>query len=193
MNPEVRSGLLAAGLVLLGAATGWFQVRGLRRLRARTHVPSDEYGYLRSRYRRRLLTGVLLAVVGGMIGGAYLAGMEAKVDELGEKQPAAAPDAPKPKLTPDQKALLRFWGGYWIAVVLLVFGVLGLALSDALATRRYALGQYRVIREDHDAKLRRDLAVYKQQKQSGVRGGRLGGQFGTSPPAGDGDEAPAGG
>lgn len=181
MNPEARSGLLlAAGLVLLGAVTGWFQVRGLRRLRARTHVPSDEFGYLRGRYRRRLLTGVLLAIAGGMIGGAYLAGMEAKVEELGEKQPAAEPDAPKPKLTPDQKALLRFWGAYWIGVVLLVFAILGLALADALATRRYAMGQYRVIREDHETKLRRDLAVYKQQKQSGVRGGRLGGQFGSS-------------
>ena len=187
MNPESRSGLiLAAVLVLLGAVTGWFQLRGLRQLRGRTHVPSDEFAYLRSRHRRRLLTGVLLAVVGGMIGGAYLAGMEAKVDELGEKKPAAAdPDAPKPKLTADDKALLRFWGGYWIVVVILVFVILGLALTDALSTRRYALGQYHIIREDHQAKLRRDLAVYKQQKQSGVRGGRLGGKFGQS---GDAEE-----
>ena len=187
MNPESRSGLiLAAVLVLLGAVTGWFQLRGLRQLRGRTHVPSDEFAYLRSRHRRRLLTGVLLAVVGGMIGGAYLAGMEAKVDELGEKKPAAAdPDAPKPKLTADDKALLRFWGGYWIVVVILVFVILGLALTDALSTRRSALGQYHIIREDHQAKLRRDLAVYKQQKQSGVRGGRLGGKFGQS---GDAEE-----
>lgn len=181
MTPEAQSGLvLAAVLVLLGGVTGWFQVRGLGRLRARQHVPSDEFAYLRARHRRRLLTAVLLVVVGGMIGGAYLAGLEARVNELGEKKPDPDPDAPKPQLTDDQKALLRFWGGYWIVVVLLVFGILGLALADALATRRYALGQYHIIREDHEAKLRRDLAVYKQQKQAGTRGGRLGGRFGPS-------------
>lgn len=186
MNPA-HSGLALAGLlVLLGTVTGLFQLRGLRLLHARQHVPSDEYGYLRARHRRRLLTGVLLAVVGGMIGGAYLAGMEERVDELGEKKPVADPDAPKPQLTDDQKALLRFWGGYWIVVVILVFVILGLALADALATRRYAMGQYHIIREDHEAKLRRDLAVYRQQKQAGARGGRLGGRFGpTGEPDGE--------
>ncbi len=187
MNPQANAGLLlAAVLVLLGGVTGWFQLRGLRALRARTHVPSDEYGYLRTRHRRRLLTGVLLVVAGGMIAGAYLAGMEAKVDELGEKKPTGEPDAPKPQLSDDQKALLRFWGGYWIVVIILVFVILALALTDAVATRRYAMGQYHIIREDHEAKLRRDLAVYKQQKQAGVRGGRLGGKFG---PANEGDDS----
>jgi len=186
MNPQANAGLLlAAALVLLGAVTGWFQIRGLRALGARTHVPSDEYGYLRTRHRRRLLTGVLLVVAGGMIAGAYLAGMEAKVNELGEKKPAAAQDAPKPQLSDDQKALLRFWSGYWIVVIILVFVILALALTDAVATRRYAMGQYHIIREDHEAKLRRDLAVYKQQKQAGVRGGRLGGKFG--PTSGEGE------
>lgn len=179
MNPEAQSGLfLAAVLVLLGGVTGWFQVRGLRRLSARTHVPSDEFAYLRARHRRRLLTGVLLVVAGGMLAGAYLAGLEEKVNALGEKKANADPDAPKPQLTDEQKALLRFWGGYWIVVVILMFAILGLALTDALATRRYAMSQYHIIREDHEAKLRRDLAVYKQQKKAGTRGGRLGGRFG---------------
>lgn len=182
MTPEAQSGLtLAAVLVLLGGVTGWFQVRGRRQLSARTHVPSDEFAYLRGRYRRRLLTGILLVTVGGMIAGAYLSGMEAGVNALGEKKPDVDPDAPKPQLTDDDRALLRVWGAYWIVVVVLVFTILGLALADALATRRYAMGQYHIIREDHEAKLRRDLAVYKQQKQAGTRGGRLGGQFG--PPA----------
>jgi uncharacterized membrane protein YgcG len=179
MNPEANAGLsLAAILVLLGAATGWFQLRGLRALRARQHVPSDEFGYLRSRHRRRLLTGVLLAAIGGLIAGAYLGGLEARVNDLGQPRDAD-PDAPKPQLTDEQKALLRFWGVYWIAVVVLAFAVLGLALTDALATRRYAMSQYHIIREDHEAKLRRDLAVFKQQKQAGTRGGRLGGRFGA--------------
>ena len=185
MNPEAEYGLfLAAVLVLLGAVTGAFQLRGLKRLRARTHVPSDEFAYLRKRHRRRLLTGVLLVVAGGMIAGAYLAGMEAKVDELGEKKPPADPDAPKPKLTDDQKELLRFWGAYWIVVVVIVFAILGLALADAVSTRRYAMAQYHIIKEDHEAKLRRDLAVYQVQKQSGARGGRLSGKFAAG---GDGD------
>jgi hypothetical protein len=163
---------LAAGLVLLGAATGYYQVRGLIRLAARKHVPSDEYVYYKNRYRRRLLTGAVLITLGGLIGGAYLSGMERRVDELKREQPTG--DEPGPGMTDDQKQVVRFWGGYWSLVLVLVFALLGLALVDALATRRYWLTLYRQIKEEHQSKLRRDLAVYRQHKEQ-TRGGRISG------------------
>ena len=55
-----------------------------------------------------------------------------------------------------------------------MFALVGLALVDALATRRYWLTLYRQIKDDHQAKLRRDLAVYRQQKEQ-TRGGRISG------------------
>ncbi len=171
---------LAAGLVLLGVATGYFQVRGLRRLAARKHVPSDEHAYFRNRYRRRLLTGAVLVTLGGLIGGAYLSGMERRVDELKQEQPAG--EGEEPRMTDDQKQVVRFWGGYWTLVLVLVFALLGLAVVDALATRRYWLALYRQIKEEHQSKLRRDLAVYRQQKEQ-TRGGRFGNRLG-----GAGDE-----
>ncbi len=154
---------LAAGLVVFGLLTGWFQLRGRAALNARTHVPSDELAYLRGRYRRRLVTGILLAVIGGLIAAAFLSGLEQQIDALIATGEAADP-ANKPDLTPEQKSLLKVWGGYWTVVVVLVLVVFGFALADAMATRRYALQQYRIIREDHQAKLRRDLAVHKAQR-----------------------------
>jgi hypothetical protein len=167
---------LAVGLILLGVTTGVFQVRGQRRLAARRHVPSDEFAYLRGRYRRRLLTAALLVAIGGMIGGAYLSGLERRADNLGEPKPGEADQPPaQRKMTDDEKQLFRFWSGYWIIVVVLVFALTVLATLDAWSTRRYWLSQYRALREDHEAKLRRDLAVYRQQKEQ-TRGGRISGK-----------------
>ena len=40
------------------------------------------------------------------------------------------------------------------------------AIFDFWATRRYWMAQYRIIKVDHEAKLRRDLAVYRQAKDN---------------------------
>ena len=51
-----------------------------------------------------------------------------------------------------------------------MFALVGLATVDAFATRRYWLAQYRALRDDHQTRLRRDLAVYKQHREQ-TRGG----------------------
>ena len=156
---------LAAGLVAFGLLTSWLQLRGRAALRTRTHVPSDELAYLSGRYRRRLLTGVLLSVIGVLIATAFLSGLEPQIDELIDvaQKSKVENNGEGREMTPDQKQLVKVWGGYWTVVVVLVLVVFGLAFADALATRRYAVSQYRIIREDHEAKLRRDLAVHKAQ------------------------------
>lgn len=183
-DPMTLALTLAVGLIALGLVSGALQVRGLRRLAARKHVPSDEFAYLRSRYRRRLLTGTVLVTVGGLIAGSYLSGMERQADELKpEPPPAEAADAgpapEKQEMTPEQKRFVRLWGVYWIVVVVLVFVLLVLAVADAWATRRYWLARLRQLREDHQTKLRRDLAVHRQQQEQ-ARGGRLGNRLGGS-------------
>jgi hypothetical protein len=180
VNPTTLALVLATALIALGLVTSWYQARGLHGLAARRHVPSDEYAYFRGRYRRRLLTGAILVSIGALIGGAYLSGMERAADRLGEERPPAAdPDTPKPPMTDAEKQFVRFWGVYWILVLILVFALVSLATIDAVATRRYWLSQYRILRDDHTAKLRRDLAVYKQAREQ-ARAGRLRGNPGTA-------------
>lgn len=188
MTPLAIALGLGGGLIALGLATGWTQATGLRALRGRTHVPSDEFAYLRNRHRRRLLTACVLVVTGSLVAGAYLTGLEAGAEAL-----AAPPDGPPaarpvdadgvPVLTPEQKEFLRFWWSYWIVVIVLVFVLVGLAMVDAISTRRYWLGIYRELRAEHQSKLRRDLAVYRRHKEQNRAGpGRLG-----PPPAPSGD------
>lgn len=164
---------LATGLVAFGLVTVWFQFRGIAALRARTHVPSDELAYLRGRHRRRLITGGLISLIGGLIAGAYLFGLEPGIDAL-IAQPEQTDPEQKREMTPEQKRLVKVWSGYWTGVIALVFVVLGFAFADAMATRRYAVQQYRLIREDHENRLRRDLAVHKAQHDA-RRTGRGGG------------------
>ena len=173
-QPVAIAVLFAAGLAALGVATGVGQVVGLRRLAGRKLVPSDERAYLRGRYRRRLLTAGVLIGVGGMIGGAYLSGMEARAAALanGKNVAVPGPDGAKPELTPPERQFVRIWGAYWIVVILLVFVLLVLAVNDGWATRRYWMSQYRQLKEDHQTRLRRDLEVYRQHRET-TRGGRF--------------------
>lgn len=177
LTPATTALLLSAGLMLFGVITAWFQIRGRRRLKARPLVPSDEAAYFGQRYRRRLVNGALITTIGALIGGSYLTGLERRADDL---KPDAVADASgeKPKMTDDQKMFVRLWAFYWVVVMVLVFAVLLLAFRDAWATRRYALGQFAHIREEHEQKLRRDLAVYRQHRLNASDGGnRLSGHL----------------
>ena len=183
MNPSTVAALfVAVPLALLGLVSGLFQVRGMRRLKARTHVPSDELKYLDRPAPPAADPGAgVMVLIGGLIAGAYLSGMEQRADALGEPDPAAPRDEAGKRVIPaEDRQFVRAWGVYWIVVIVLAFGLIGIAVVDAWAARRYWMGVYREMKEDHDTKLRRDLAVYKQQveQQRGTGrtgyGGRLG-------------------
>jgi hypothetical protein len=170
--------LIGIPLVIVGILSGFAQLRSQRELRERKHVPSDEFAYLKGRYRRRFFVSVLFVLVGAMIAGAYLSGMEARADDLGEKKPSDA-EGEKKEMTPEQKSFVRIWAAYWVTVAAVALLLIGIALYDAIATRVYWLKIYREMREEHNSQLRRDLAVYKQQKEhprggGGNYGGRLG-------------------
>jgi hypothetical protein len=171
MNPLYGALALSGTLLLIGGVSAWFQWKGRRELRSRKHVPSDECAYLRGRYRRRFLAAGLMIVAGCMIAGAYLSGMEADAD--GIKAQIGA-DGEKKPIPDGDRAFVRLWGVYWIGVVVLAFVLIGVALTDAWASRRYWHGVYKVLREEHQTKLRRDLAVYQQSKDDrGAKRGKL--------------------
>lgn len=170
--------VLALALVALGVGTAARQARTRRRLREERFLPSDERAYLRGQAVRRLAVAVVLVVIGGMIGWYYVSGMDARMDRITDRaegrDPAANPGRPADPNPEDQAArnFARSVGLYWIGVLGLVFVIACLAVLDFWATRRYWMAQYKLIKADHEAKLRRDLAVYRQAKDNDRMGGR---------------------
>ncbi len=171
MNPTLAAMLLAVPMILLGVASAYFQLRARTELNARKLVDSDELIYLRGRYRRRLLAAVILIAVGGMIAGSYLSGHEAAADNLKPRLDDAGNKLP---MNDAEKKFLRTYWSYWVGVILLAFALCVIGIMDAWASRRYFLSVYRHMKEDHQAILRRDLAIYKQQKDDrGAKRGEL--------------------
>jgi hypothetical protein len=183
MAPMTIALLLAIPLILAGLGSGLAQLRNRAALAVRKHVPSDELAYFTTRYRRRLLAAAIMTLIGVLIAGAYLGGLEASADSL------AAPNADGTRkiMTDDNRQFIRLYALFWSVVIILAFGLVAVAMTDAWATRRYALRMYRHLREDHHERLRRDLAVYLQDRdQRRGRGGWAGRGAAEAPTPPDG-------
>lgn len=162
--------ILSGGLLIFGVGTALRQRRTVARLRER-YLPGDERSFLRGQVRRRLITSATVSIIGLMIGGSYLSGMEARATEIAERSRAEAPPEHDPHRAPDgpsddDKAFVKRYGYFWISVLVLVFLALTCAVFDFWATRCYWMAQYRILKADHEAKLQRDLAVYRQAKDN---------------------------
>ena len=103
-----------------------------------------------------MLASAFLIVIGAMIAFFFLSGMDARMDQIGEKrgEPPAEED----------REFTKIGGFYWIGVILLLGVLVGIAVVDFIATRKYWMARYKEIKADHEAKLQRDLAVFRQQK-----------------------------
>src|SRR5262249_4616527 len=66
--------------------------------------------------------------------------------------------------TAEQKFLVRILGGLWVAVLVVVFVGLALALVDMWATRRFGLRQYRKIREERRAMIQGEVNRLRGQR-----------------------------
>lgn len=150
--------LLAAVLLFLGVGTALRQRANLQRLHARSHVPSDEHAYLRGQARRRLVISAILILLGLLIGGSFLSGIEEHATALGDRNKAGEPPSD------DEKRFLQFYGALWILIIVLVFGLVCFSILDAWAARRYWQGVFRRLRNDHNTLMQRDLALYRQQR-----------------------------
>lgn len=156
--------ILAALLVAFGVGAGVRQFRTLARVRAEPFMPAEDRTYLRRQAVRRLGVSALLLAVGGMIAFYYLSGMDARMDAIPERNKGdAAAAAGDPQAAAD-KEFTRQVGAYWIVIILLIGVVVLIAVIDLWATRRYWMARYKELKEDHQTKLQRDLAVYRQQK-----------------------------
>jgi hypothetical protein len=156
--------ILAAILLLLGVGAGLRQVRTLKGLRTEPYVATEDRRYFGGQAVRRLVISGLLLIVGGMISIYYLSGMDARMDAIPERNKAGGQPAPDDPQAASDKEFTKLVGVYWIVVILLLGAVVAVALMDFWATRKYWMVRYKEIKEDHETKLQRDLAVYRQQK-----------------------------
>lgn len=175
----------AAVLLVFGLGTGARQFATYRRVREEPYMPEIDQRYYRGQAFRRLAASVLLVAIGGMIGYYYLSGMDARMDQIPDRPKNDNPGGePDPQAEAD-KEFTRAVGVYWIVVVLLLGAVVLVAILDFWATRVYWLARYREIRADHETKLQRDLAVYRQQKLNERVKGLKKPDDGNTPPPSD--------
>lgn len=179
--------LLSAGLVALGVGAGWQQLRLYRRLREQPFVPEEDRRHFYAQGRRRLIVSTLLTIIGALIAIYYLSGMDARLVAIPERHRQAATQGesdptqpPAHTLTDDDRRFTRWVGYYWILIILLLGVVVMLACLDVIATRRYWMARYRELQADHQARLQRDLIVFRQRRR----------RFRTIPRSPNSDEPP---
>ena len=147
----VFGSLLVVVLLLLSSYFGWRQLVVLRKLRAET-LPGAEAQYERRMAYRRLVSCGLTLLLGLILAGALLL-----FDPAFMKIPAT-------ELTPDQRQMLRVWGGSWVAILLLLLVVVGIAAVDLWSTRRHALQQFRKLQADRRAMIQRQTMRLREER-----------------------------
>jgi hypothetical protein len=157
VDPSELGWLLAVSGVLLVLAGyfGWRQWQLLRGLPAR-NLPEAERAFYRRQAYRRMFSSVLMVVLAGLLLGYVALDAEYRqvthdVTERGAPQEA-------------EKDFVRFFAGYWIGLLLVLFVLLALAAVDFWALTRFGLRQHRRLQADHRAQLERELHQLRQDR-----------------------------
>lgn len=152
-------------LVLLFVAIFYIvrQIVALRRLRAAEEMAVEERAYLHGRARRRLITSLLLFLLGVMLAGALIY-LEGRAQQLAEEQAAKEQQGDTTPLAPEQRGFVQFYTWFWIFFLLILMTVVFLAALDYWATRRYGLRQHRKIIDDRRAMIEREISRLRQER-----------------------------
>jgi hypothetical protein len=156
--------ILATILLLLGVGAGYRQVSALKRVRGEPFMADGDRQYFQRQGARRLVISGFLLIVGGMIFVYYLSGMDARMDAIPERNKLAGQPPPDDPQAQSDKEFTRLVAMYWIVIIVILGVLVGLSVVDVWATRKYWMIRYKEIKADHETKLQRDLAVYRQQK-----------------------------
>jgi hypothetical protein len=143
--------LLVAALLLLAGYFAWRQFQTRRALVHDRTMPAEERGYLLRQSRRRLICSMLMFLFAGFLIGWYF--IEINLPEL---KPAAADEKPPP--------LVELLAYYWIAALLVLFGILALAGVDFFATARYGLQQKKLLEIERRAALEIEAARLRNER-----------------------------
>jgi uncharacterized membrane protein YjgN (DUF898 family) len=162
--PQIIFGVVLV-LVLLSVAILYIvrQVIALRRLRTAEEMALEERGYLHGRARRRLITSLLLFLLGIMLASA-LVYLEAPAQRLAEEQAVKEQQGDKTPLAPEKWEFAQFYAWFWILFLLILMAVVFLAALDYWATRRYGIRQHRKIVDDRRAMIEREVSRLRQER-----------------------------
>ena len=69
-----------------------------------------------------------------------------------------------PEYTEAEKQTIRVWGGVWVAILLLLLIVVGLAAADLWSTRGHALRQFRKLQADRRAMIQRQTGRLREER-----------------------------
>lgn len=173
---ELRA--IAVGQILLGGilavllvVVAWFYIRrSIRTLQTTTPafemLPNDRR-FLRRQSWRRLVNSGFMLLLAVLLAGWYATGINDRADELAAERVAQRVDGKAPPMTELQKERSRFFAGYVIAMLSVLFTVVMLAGLDLLATRLYGLRELRQINADRRAMLARQLNRWRQERNGG--------------------------
>lgn len=139
------------------------QIMALRRLRAVEEMALEERTYLHSRARRRMVTSILLLLLGVMLAGGMVY-LEEPAQRLADNQAAKEQSGDTTPLDPEQKLFARLYGAFWILFLLVLMAVIFLAALDYWATRRYGLHQHRKIIADRRAMIEREVSRLRRER-----------------------------
>jgi hypothetical protein len=159
--PQTIFGAVLVAL-LLGVA-GWYGWRQVRTLRRGGDLQGDEQRFQRGLAHRRLAGSLLMLVLAGILTGV-LVYLEGPTQRLADERDALNRIGDTTPMTPEQKALARAYGLWWIAFLLILLALVGLALIDVVVIRRFARQQRDKLRRDRRAMIERQVARLRQER-----------------------------
>lgn len=152
-------------LVLLFVAVLYIvrQVLALRRLRATEEMALEERAYLHGRARRRLVTSLLLLVLGGMLL-IDLVFLEVPAQRLADQRAKMQQQSDSPPFNEEQRSFARVYGWFFVLFLLVLMIVVFLAGLDYWTTRQYGLRQRRKLLDDRRAMIEREVTRMRQER-----------------------------
>jgi hypothetical protein len=152
-------------IVLLGGLAGYFAWRQLQTLRGvarNDNLPAEDRKYFRRQAWRRLVgCGLMLALL-ALMGGSFF--IEGKAEQVAAEKKAARDRGEAGDLDPEQRLFMKFYGGYWIVILLFVIGLVAIAFADLVSIRRYGQRHYRKLQEDRRAMIERQVIRLRQER-----------------------------
>jgi hypothetical protein len=167
-NEIVLGFALVVGLLALSIFYGWRQLQFLRQSGWSSPPETEEGLYRWKQARRRLISSGLMFVLAAQLACALLF-LQERAHEQGERadaRAAARERGEEPgKPSPEERSFFLFYDAYWIVFFLVMLGMVGLALVDLWATRRFGVSAYRQLRAERREMIDRQIARLRQEKQ----------------------------
>jgi hypothetical protein len=157
----ILGGLLAA--LLVGVAVYFIrqQKKTLALLRSGEPPAREDRLYLRKQVNRRLLCSILMIIIAGMLVGSmflddWLRGPPRNQDEIDRLEVG--------QLDQEKREIAGAKVVYWVAVLIVIFAMLFLAILDLMATARFGLRQHRQLESERKAMLQEEVSRWRNKQ-----------------------------